>query len=444
MNHQPLSSRSGVLILLLFCIAFISYPIQAQPDSASFEKTGEIFSGSIPSGDGIVSIKAASGKLYQIPAMSPLGVVQALAGTDSIDSYQIGDELIVKKGILILDGINNLTYSGDNCWFVQVNNRQLQDYYLPTKDALNTYPLSNGDVILYAYGNPTRPLSEAVATMTVTIGSQNNQGVPVTPVATIPVTPVSSPVLTSVPTPVVTPPALPSPTPIPIPTETQPVITPEPTQQSGPEKDPNQPVFEGKDLQSSQQSSTSDTEKDPNQPVFEDEDDDVEEETLTTEPEEEKEPEDQDEEEREDVTPERTSTSGSSGQDVLYDNSLSVPSGTINITADSGMDYDIPSNTPLGLLQLLYNNGNINSLSVSDKGMNKGGILTIMGINEYQFGDNGWFAQINDNTLKDWASPGSDGLNIRTFGSGDRVTFYYGTMDQYPSSAKAVIYVDID
>ena len=81
---------------------------------------------------------------------------------------------------------------------------------------------------------------------------------------------------------------------------------------------------------------------------------------------------------------------------------------------------------------------------ISDKGMNKGGILTISSIGDYYYGDEAWFVQVNNVGLKDYLNPDSDGLNIRMLQSGDSVTFYYGTMDQLPATAKAAIYVTIE
>ena len=186
MLGKPLISYWGILILLI--ISCLSIPVLTMADEAisSIPQAGSqvgIFDGSIPSGDGIVSIKAVSGKLYQIPVMSPLGVIQALAGTDIIDTYQVGDELIVKMGLLTLDGINGYSNSGDDSWFVFVNEKKLQDYLLPKEEALNTFKLKTGDVILFAYGNPTRPAGEASRILRVSIGSKSETPITTPPAA---------------------------------------------------------------------------------------------------------------------------------------------------------------------------------------------------------------------------------------------------------------------
>lgn len=94
-----------------------------------------IFSGQIPYGDGNVSIRSDSGILYQVPAMTPVGIIQALAGTDMIDEYHIGDELLDKRGIFTLDGINTFLVSEEYAWFVIVNGVQSESIcFLHRKD----------------------------------------------------------------------------------------------------------------------------------------------------------------------------------------------------------------------------------------------------------------------------------------------------------------------
>jgi hypothetical protein len=496
MIHQKLSSILRITILFLISILIISIPVIASDTAGpSLSQSGVLFSGSIPSGDGIVPIKATSGKLYQIPAMTPLGVVQTLAGTGSIDSYSVGDELLNKKGILTLDGVNNLTYAGDRSWFVLVNNRQLEDYLLPTQEGLNIYPLKTGDVVLYAYGNPLRPITESIATMTVTLQFQTGTGIPVitgntsipTPVQTPVVTPVPTPFPTPEPTPVQTPVVTPVPTPFPTPEPTPvqtPVMTPVPTPFPTPEPspvppmkesgmssvsgidDPNKPVYEEEESENSgsdsnqpvyeDESDTGESEpdssgKDPNKPVYEDGSDtettgEEEQEEIEEKPAEEEEEETEEEvsEPEEEPSQKTVSKTSSSGQTILYEGSISLPSGNINVTADSEVEYDVSANTPIGLLQILSNDGKVDSIIISDKGMNKGGILTIMGINDYSYGEEGWFVQINGNTLQDYINPGSDGLNIRTFSRGDEIVYFYGKLDQTPSSAKVLITIKID
>jgi hypothetical protein len=502
---------SRYVILILVCVLSIYFSSSVLADDTQLSASGggkEIFSGSIPSGDGIVSIKAISGKLYQVPAMSPLGVIQALAGTDSIETYKIGDELIVKKGILTLDAINSIENAGEKSWFVVVNDKQLEDYLLPAQEGLNTYPLKSGDTIIFAYGNPTRPASEGESILRVTIGAQAVvQATPVPSQTPEPVQTMASPEPDSkeqetpesnLNQPVYEGAAEPTPTQSPAPTsetndpnqpvfegaaEPTPTQSPAPTSKTndpnqpvyegsaGPEttqspastsetNDPNQPVYEGSAEPETTQSpvSTSET-NDPNQPVYEgsaepettpsptptsdDKSEIAEPASQPTEEPDEPEDTETDGNTSSTVTHTASSTSRPSGQEVLYDGTISLPSGNVNVTADSGMEYDVGANTPIGLLQILSTDGKVPSVMIDDQGMRKGNILTIGSIAGYQWGEEAWFVQINGATLQDYITS-ADGLNIKTFGSGDTITYYYGKLDQSPESAKAAIYMKIE
>ncbi len=525
----------GILALLCICamMPFIVYADGNQSAPASGSQT-EIFSGSIPSGDGVVSIKAVSGKLYQIPAMSPLGVIQALAGTDIIDTYKVGDELITKRGILTLDGINNYVNSGEDSWFVLVNEKQLQDYLLPSEEGLNTFPLKTGDKVTFAFGNPTKSSRDASASIRITIGAQSDSTALVktgtVEPTVVPATPVSTTAASSSVTPALTPTVEITPTKTPAQTPAQ-VSTPEETQEpvvsgkdpnlpvygdveektvvtsesksSSSVKDPNQPVYGDEEEKSvvTSESKSSSSVKDPNQPVYGDEEEKT---VVTSEPTSSSEknlnqpvyedsekvsnvttqvthtsrtrdpnqPVYGDDEESSEVTSEATETIATtdtvtpsstsepaaestekpassanisrSGQQVLYDSSISLPSGNVNVTGTSGEDYEVSADTPLGLLQFLNTDGKIPSMSINDKGMRKGNILAIDSIGDYQYGDEGWFAQVNDVTLQHYTNPGTDGLNVRKIKSGDKVIFFYGKQDQTPASAKAAIYITIE
>ncbi len=214
--------------------------------------------------------------------------------------------------------------------------------------------------------------------------------------------------------------------------------------------DPNQPVHEGSEKvtnTTSKVTSASHT-KDPNQPVYGDSDESSEAtpeptETIasadTVTPSSTKEP--------EATSTEKPATSANiskSGQHVLYDGSIKLPSGNLNVTASSDVDYDVSADTPLGLLQVLKTDGKIPSMSINDKGMRKGNILAIDSIGDYQYGDEGWFVQVNDVTLQHYTNPGTDGLNVRKIKSGDKVTYFYGKPDQSAASAKAAIYLTIE
>ncbi|PKL59881.1 MAG: hypothetical protein CVV33_05555, partial [Methanomicrobiales archaeon HGW-Methanomicrobiales-4] len=349
MIGKPLSPYWVILILLVISCLSIPVLTMADDEIPSVPQTGDtigIYDGSIPSGEGIVAIKATSGKLYQIPAMSPLGVIQALAGTDIIDTYKVGDELIVKMGLLTLDGINGYSNSGDNSWYVLVNEKKLQDYLLPKEDALNEFKLKNGDIILFAYGNPTKTTEEALRTLRVTIGAQSGSTIPIATMVSSPPTsaPTGEPTITST----VEPSAEPTG-----------VVIPSVTSEQK-EVDLNQPVFESDDTKEevTAEPTLSTSEKkssDPNQPVFEggDTKEEVTTESTAT------------PEEKSVDSPEKTDSDAkpgknSSGQDVIYSGTIQLPSGNVNMTAESGMEYnDVSANTPLGLLQTLLSEGKI-------------------------------------------------------------------------------------
>jgi len=223
----------GILIILMFCMILPSCCSAGNPVQ-QVQNQVVIFSGQIPYGDGNVSIRADSGALYQIPAMTPVGIIQALAGTGMISSYRIGDELIDKRGIFTLDGVNSYQVTEHDAWFVLVNGVQLREYLLPSVEGLNTYLLKDGDDVLFAYGDPTLPASAAKALIWVQVGSKNGVMQFVSPsammgqyvISQMPV--VSTPVPTVVP--VVEATAVPSPVPTAVPVvEVTAVPSPVPT-----------------------------------------------------------------------------------------------------------------------------------------------------------------------------------------------------------------------
>ncbi|HPP78720.1 hypothetical protein, partial [Methanospirillum sp.] len=162
----------SILIMLLVTIILLPCSGAGTPVQP-VQNQVVIFSGQIPYGEGNVSIRSDSGTLYQIPAMTPLGIIQALAGTGMISGYRIGDELYNKRGIFTLDGVNSYEVTGEDAWFVLVNGIQLKEYLLPSYEGLNTYLLKDGDDVLFAYGNPTMPAIAAKALIWVQVGSKN-------------------------------------------------------------------------------------------------------------------------------------------------------------------------------------------------------------------------------------------------------------------------------
>ena len=504
------SHKHIFLVILLICIIFPACS-GAGTSIQPVQNQIVIFSGQIPYGDGNVSIRSDSGVLYPVPAMSPLGIIQALAGTGMITEYHIGDELLDKRGIFTLDGINSFSVSDQDAWYVLVNGIQLREYLLPKREGLNTCLLKDGDDVLFAYGDPTLPSSSAKAFIWVQVGSKTGvmqllspsavmgqyviSQVPVsvpamtavlTPVPTVvptvevaavltpaptvaptaEVTAVPTPAptvaptaeVTAVPTPaptvaptaevtVVPTPAptvaptvevtavpTPAPTvaptvvvtavPTPVPTvaptvEATAVPTPAPTVAptaevtAVPTSVPN-----GAPTANLTVSTTTNGE-----PI-----------NTLIEPH---------------VTGEHTTTpqptkSSQKPDRMLYSGVYALPEGTVNITVNSGMDYEIPVNTPIGLLHLLLKEGLIKNISIDDRGMHKGGILILDGINEY-FGTATkiWFVKVNGNLLEDYLVPKTDGLNIYTLVAGDTVSYYYGDPAESLVDAEAMLVVTL-
>jgi len=438
-----------------------------------------IFSGQIPYGDGNVSIRSDSGVLYPVSAMTPVGIIQALAGTGMIDEYHIGDELLDKRGIFTLDGINTYLVSEEYAWFVIVNGVQLREYLLPSQEGLNTYLLKDGDDVLFAYGNPTLPASVAKALIWVQVGNKNGvmqlvspsaimgqyfiKQVPVsvpvpTEVPAVVVTLPSTPVPTEVPAVVVTLPSTPVPTEVPavvvtlpstpVPTEVPTVVvtlpsTPVPTEvPTVAATVPSTPVpTEVPTVVVTLPSTPVPTEVPtvaatvPSTPVPTE----VPTVAATVPP-----------------TPEPEGVNITNGTEtvpvtqkpednrMLYSGVYALPEGTLNITASSGMDYEIQVNTPIGLLHLLLKDALIKNLSIDDRGMRKGGILILEGINEYfTTATKVWFVKVNGNLLEDYSHPKTEGLNLYSLMAGDTISYYYGDPAGSLQDAGAMLFVTL-
>ena len=419
----------GILTILLVCASFQPC-FGAGTQVQQVQNQVVIFSGQIPYGDGNVSIRSESGILYQIPAMTPVGIIQALAGTGMIDSYRIGDELVDKRGIFTLDGINSYQVSGQEAWFVLVNGVQLREYLLPSVEGLNTCLLKDGDDVLFAYGDPTKPASAAKALVWVQVGNKNDvmqlfspsivmgryvvSQVPVAPEPTVvstpaPVTttvePTIEPTVVSTPAPVTTtvePTIEPTvvPTPAPVTTTVEPTI--EPTAEPTPVLTPSEePVNETGNL-----TNTTDLIEDGPLP--------------------------------------EPAIQKSTDNRMLYSGVYALPNGTVNITDSSGIEYEIPVNTPLGLLHMLHADKKVNNLCIDDRGMHKGGILILEGINEFfNTATKVWFVRVNGRLLEDYVNPRTDGLNIYLLMAGDTISYYYGDPVGSLQDAEATIVVTL-
>lgn len=177
-NHA-LCSIFSLLLLLMVCIPggvlaegpdeIISEPEETQTPVPSDPILGLIYNGTVDVKSSI-SVVADSGISYTIPGNTPIGVLEALMNSGAIEKLSIGDELMEKKGTLLLYGIGNLSSGNGNGWFVKVNGERLEDVVLAETMGLSQYTLKEGDVVLYTLGDPKGMVSESKAYLTVTIG----------------------------------------------------------------------------------------------------------------------------------------------------------------------------------------------------------------------------------------------------------------------------------
>ncbi len=454
----------GILIMLLVT-AILPSCFGAGTPVQPVQNQVVIFSGQIPYGEGNVSIRSDSGTLYQIPAMTPLGIIQALAGTGMISRYRVGEELYNKRGIFTLDGVNSYEVTGQDAWFVLVNGVQLREYLLPSHEGLNTYLLKDGDDVLFAYGDPTMPAIAAKALIWVQVGSKNGVMQFISPsammgqymISQIPMVSTPAPTVVSTPVPVVesTVVSTPAPTVVPpaspvveSPVNTTPVPTVVPT---------TAPVVE-----STVVSTPAPTVVPPASPVVESPVNTTPVPTVvpTTAPVVEPTPEPTPVP-SEDMVHDTTNLTNASVQveglpepsptaqkpednRMLYSGVFALPEGTVNVTVSSGIDYEIPVNTPLGVLHMLLKDSKITNLCIDDRGMHKGGILILEGINEYfNTATKIWFVRVNGTLLEDYANPKTDGLNKFLLMAGDTVSYYYGDPAGSLQDAEAMIVVTL-
>jgi len=438
----------GILTILLVCASFQPC-FGAGTQVQQVQNQVVIFSGQIPYGDGNVSIRSESGILYQIPAMTPVGIIQALAGTGMIDSYRIGDELVDKRGIFTLDGINSYQVSGQEAWFVLVNGVQLREYLLPSVEGLNTCLLKDGDDVLFAYGDPTKPASAAKALVWVQVGNKNDvmqlfspsivmgryvvSQVPVAPEPTVVSTP--APVTTTV-EPTIEPTVVS--TPAPVTTTVEPTIEPTVVSTPAPVTTTVEPTIEPTVVPTPAPVTTTveptiEPTAEPT-PVLTQSEEPVNERgnlTNTTDLIE------------EGPLPE-PAVQKSTDDRMLYSGVYALPNGTVNITDSSGIEYEIPVNTPLGLLHMLHADKKVNNLCIDDRGMHKGGILILEGINEFfNTATKVWFVRVNGRLLEDYVNPRTDGLNIYLLMAGDTISYYYGDPVGSLQDAEATIVVTL-
>jgi|GEM_PF-1291311 len=178
--HSKFVKIFALLLLFLVCIPGGAYaeetetPINDTHDEPVMEESsgivGLLYNGTIDP-DSSVTVTAGSGATYAIPGNTPMGVLQSLENSGVITKISVIDGLMAKKGILLLDGIGNLSSRDENGWFVKVNGERLEDVVLSEMMGLNRYILKEGDVVLYSLGDPKGMVSESKAYLTVAIGT---------------------------------------------------------------------------------------------------------------------------------------------------------------------------------------------------------------------------------------------------------------------------------
>lgn len=176
--QRSLSVIHLLFIVLLFCsgISFAEDTDDVMPDTeitdikeTSSDIVGLLYNGTVDT-KGSLSVLSYSGTSYTVPGNTPIGILQILQEAGTINKLSIGDELMEKKGILLLDGIGNLSFGDEAGWYVKVNGERLEDVVLSETMGLNRYLLNEGDVVLFILGDPKGMVSESKAYLTVTVG----------------------------------------------------------------------------------------------------------------------------------------------------------------------------------------------------------------------------------------------------------------------------------
>lgn len=147
----------------------ITEPEEEQTPVPSNPVIGLLYNGTVDP-ESSISVTTESGSSYTIPGNTPIGALEALLSAGAIDKLSIGDELMEKKGTLLLHGIGNLSSGDGNGWYVKVNGERLEDVVLAETMGLSRYTLKEGDVVLYTLGDPKGMASDSKAYLTVTIG----------------------------------------------------------------------------------------------------------------------------------------------------------------------------------------------------------------------------------------------------------------------------------
>ncbi|TEB08062.1 Endo-1,4-beta-xylanase A precursor [Pelotomaculum schinkii] len=131
---------------------------------------------------------------------------------------------------------------------------------------------------------------------------------------------------------------------------------------------------------------------------------------------------------------------GTPAVDVLYDGTVVLtPGETFSVTAyNSGEEYTVKKNTPLGALQAAATVSGF-TYDVTDKNYAASGALLLDNVGDYPYvkGGSKWYAYVND-VYKDGYNNGDDALNLIELVDGDKVEYYYAAGIAAPADLDAV------
>ena len=128
----------------------------------------------------------------------------------------------------------------------------------------------------------------------------------------------------------------------------------------------------------------------------------------------------------------------------LVYNGTVLPSGSLAVTANSGSQYRIPANTPIGVLESLQQSGEISGFSIGDELMRSRGVLVLDEINGHPNDpENGWYVKVNGIRLEDFVLSERMGLNRYSLTEGDVLLYILGDPQSMVSESLAYLTVTI-
>jgi PGF-pre-PGF domain-containing protein len=400
-----------------------------------------IFEGEVTLPDENVTVTSSQGTDYSIPARTPLGALDTVAGAQGF-SYAVTDKKWADSGILMLDDIGAYPYvKGGNSWVCYVNGVALDDYGSPATDGLNVRALADGDHVNFYYGpkGVTAETAEAVVSITVDIGSGADvffEGDVVLPDENVTVTSSQG---TDYSIPVRTPLGA-------LDTVSKAgnftyAVTDKKWADSGilmvddigaypfvkGQKawvcyvngvlldDYAYPATDGLNVRALAEGDKVNYYYGPKGAT----------------------------------TPENAEaaillTARLSNADILFSGEVVLDEGNVTVTSSQGTDYSIPARTPLGALDTVAGAQGF-SYAVTDKKWADSGILMLDDIGAYPYvkGGNSWVCYVNGVALDDYGSPATDGLNVRALVAGDQVNFYYGPKGVTAETAEAAVLITV-